>query len=240
MPAVLWNPQTFIEKNHDEQFVLGIYYGIVLAMLVYNLLLYLSIRDPIYLYYVSYISAFVLLQLTLNGLAFEYLWPTLPVWNGHALVLFLFVAILLATQFTRALLETRRVLPRTDRAMLGFTVLMGVGAARVAVGRLPHHDPARHHHRAGWSRWSISAWSGWFAGRGRQARRHLPRYAWTIFLMGAAIYPASKASASRRRCSSPTTPSRSARRSRRCCCPSPWPGLSIRLASRLFAPLLRS
>ena len=76
--TVLWSPEAFLDKNHDEQYVLGIYYGIMLAMLAYNLLLYLSIHDTIYLYYVSYISAFGLLQMTLNGLAYEYLWPGLP------------------------------------------------------------------------------------------------------------------------------------------------------------------
>lgn len=128
VPAVLWSPWTFLDKNHNEQYVLGIYYGIVLAMLVYNLLLYLSIRDTIYLHYVGYISAFVLLQLSLNGLAYEYLWPNMPVWNGHALILFLSFSVLFATQFTRALLETRQVLPKNDKVMIGLMAVMGLGA----------------------------------------------------------------------------------------------------------------
>lgn len=128
VPAVFWSPLALLNKDHDEQLALGIYYGIILAMLVYNLLLFLSVRDTIYLYYVGYISAFVLFQLTLNGLAYEYLWPGLPVWNGHALILFLLLAILLATQFTRSLLECRQEFPRNDRAMMALMILAGIGA----------------------------------------------------------------------------------------------------------------
>jgi hypothetical protein len=75
LPALLTRPEQFVAHTRNEQYLLGLYYVILLSLLLYNLLIYLSIRDSSYLYYIFYIGSYSLFQMTLNGLAFEHLWP---------------------------------------------------------------------------------------------------------------------------------------------------------------------
>jgi len=75
IPLTLWDEDHFHQKDHTEQYILGIYYGIIIVMLLYNLFLFITIRDKTYLYYVLYIASFLFWQLTQNGFAYEYFWP---------------------------------------------------------------------------------------------------------------------------------------------------------------------
>ncbi len=54
---------------------IGAYFGILAIMLLYNGLIFLFVRDLSYFLYIVYITCTGLLQLTLYGLSFQYLWP---------------------------------------------------------------------------------------------------------------------------------------------------------------------
>ncbi len=88
-------------------YVLGIIYGVLLGMLVYNLFIYLSVRDTSYLYYIFYIASFGLYQLSVNGAAVEYFWPDNPWWANAATPFFIGCAGLVGSQFARSFLQTR-------------------------------------------------------------------------------------------------------------------------------------
>lgn len=57
LPLRVWTPQAFLAKDHDEQVMQGIYYGILLSMLLYNFLIFLTIREISYLNYVHFIGS---------------------------------------------------------------------------------------------------------------------------------------------------------------------------------------
>lgn len=118
MPAVLYSAPQYVSKSRSEYYMLGLYYGVLLSMLLYTLLTYLSVRDVSHLYYIAYIAAYLFFQLTLNGLAFEYLWPQFPDWNNRMLPLSITVATLTLILLTRSFLQTRTLVPRIDRLLL--------------------------------------------------------------------------------------------------------------------------
>jgi uncharacterized coiled-coil protein SlyX len=68
----------FMYYSTNEYYFLGLYYGILLIMAVYNLLIYISVREKVYLYYVFYVLAGVLTTMTDDGLGFQYLWSEYP------------------------------------------------------------------------------------------------------------------------------------------------------------------
>lgn len=119
-PLVLWSATEFATKNHDEQFILGIYYGTLVAMFLYNLMLYLSTRDRGYLYYLLYLGNYLLFQMALNGLAFEYLWPESPRWGNVSLPVLFFLSVMGVFQFARTFLQLQSNLPRLDMICKGF------------------------------------------------------------------------------------------------------------------------
>jgi hypothetical protein len=62
----------------NEYYFLGLYYGILLIMAVYNLLVYFTVKDRVYLYYVFYVMSSAVITMTDDGLGFQYLWPDFP------------------------------------------------------------------------------------------------------------------------------------------------------------------
>lgn len=124
VPLSLWSPTAYMEELPSHIYVLGIIYGVLLVMLFYNLFIYLSVRDRSYLYYIVYIAAFGLYQVSVNGAGIEYLWPNNPWWANAATPFFIGLAALAGCQFARSFLHTHEHSPWVDRVLL---LLMGSG-----------------------------------------------------------------------------------------------------------------
>ena len=89
LPLNLWTPKSFVEKVNDEQVIVGLYYGALLVMVLYNIFLFLAVRDRCFIYYVAFIVSYVFFQLSLNGHGFEYLWPNAAWWANRAIPFFI-------------------------------------------------------------------------------------------------------------------------------------------------------
>ncbi|HEY9164624.1 MAG TPA: 7TM diverse intracellular signaling domain-containing protein [Candidatus Kryptonia bacterium] len=117
--------RAFMEYDHNTQIVLGIFYGAMLVMILYNLSLFFSIRDKTYLYYVLYVSGYTIYQLAQDGLVKEYL-----ITEGEVFFYVAYAAIgffiLFGVQFTRTYLATDR------RTKLLDHVLKVIGAGALA------------------------------------------------------------------------------------------------------------
>ncbi|GAB3830789.1 hypothetical protein GCM10028821_19680 [Hymenobacter jeollabukensis] len=113
-----------LQTAREGDLTMGPYFGILLALLAYNLLLYFSVRDKSYLYYSLYVAAFTAAQLDMTGY-WRQLWPSNL--SGAGLDLrqnfILACTIFFGTLTARAFLETPRLLPRFDR-LLRLTLLL--------------------------------------------------------------------------------------------------------------------
>lgn len=122
VPLTIYTQKAFFETTRDVQLGVGIYYGILLALLLYNLILFITLRDANYFYYVLYVGGFGVAQLCLNGLAFEYLWPDSPQLANLAIPLSMAFGMLVMHQFVRVFLDLEHRLPIGNRIALGFIV----------------------------------------------------------------------------------------------------------------------
>ena len=138
-PLLVTTPTQRLEQERVTFGWMGLYGGALLAMLLYNLMLYVSLRDRSHLYYVGYVAAFGVAQLTLNGLAFQYLWPAHPDWGNWALPLCMSTAGILLSLFAREFLGLRTHAPLADRVMQG---LQGLFLLIWPVLWLGHYAPA--------------------------------------------------------------------------------------------------
>ena len=114
VPLEVVELDTFLARTPSEHLGLGVYYGIMLGLLCYNLLLFLSVGDRTFLWYVLYVATFALGQLCLNGLAFEYLWPSHPAWANVAVLLSTGTGLVCMLVFTRLFLGLQQRLPQAD------------------------------------------------------------------------------------------------------------------------------
>ncbi|MGF6631965.1 signal transduction histidine kinase/CheY-like chemotaxis protein [Pseudomonas frederiksbergensis] len=126
-PVTLWSSTAYLEEQPVRLYVLGLIYGVLLGMLVYNLFIFLSVRDTSYLYYIVYIASFGLYQLSVNGAAVEYFWPNNPWWANAATPFFIGCSGLFGSQFARSFLRTAthsRWLDRVLLALIAFSTLV--------------------------------------------------------------------------------------------------------------------
>jgi len=127
----------FVGIATRDQMIAGLYYGIMLAMALYNLFLYIAVRDRSYLLYVLFVVVFTASQLTLDGTASRFLFP---VWPGFA-NLFTPVAIVgcqvPGVLFTQRFLDTRRQVPRVHRALDLYQAPLAIGLALALLAPYP-------------------------------------------------------------------------------------------------------
>ncbi len=123
----LFTPDAFNRNAIKRQGMLGLYYGVILVMILYNLFIFLTVRDRSFLYYVLFITSFMFMVLCLNGLSYQYLWPDQPWWANQNLPFFGFMAFFFATQFTRAILNSRQLVPWLDKGLFFLLPLALVG-----------------------------------------------------------------------------------------------------------------
>ena len=109
VPLNLWSSKAFIERQPAQLQIMGLIYGVLLGMLIYNLFILISVRDRSYLYFILYIATFGLYQLSISGTAIEYLWPDNPWWANTATPFLMGLAVLFNCLFSRRFLQTAQL-----------------------------------------------------------------------------------------------------------------------------------
>lgn len=115
-PGLIHSESTFRQKIALRQVVLGMYYGLILGLFIYNLFLFFTVRDISYLYYVLYVLGYSILQGIVDGYANLYLWPAASPWVSNRMLLVwapFFIFWLLF--FTRVFLQLKEFFPRVER-----------------------------------------------------------------------------------------------------------------------------
>ncbi len=105
LPIKYWEEKAFFEKDQLIQAVQFIFAGIMLAIALYNLLIWVFVRLASYLWYILNVVTIALVQLSLHGMTALYLWPEHPWLNNHALVSFITLNIVFVCLFTYSFLS---------------------------------------------------------------------------------------------------------------------------------------
>lgn len=107
-PLLAIEKQRFIEKVRFEDIGYGIFFGILLVMFGYNLLLYLTLRQTNFFLYICTIVCTFLIFASASGYAGRFLWPEHPMMNFYAGRLTLGVLSGVLAVFTIRFLEVRQ------------------------------------------------------------------------------------------------------------------------------------
>ncbi len=114
VPLMAWSPPAFQRKMNVETMVIGFSYGILLALAIYHLFIFFSIRENSYLFLAFIIVFPGLFSMTNIGITYQFLWPDNPAWGNKAHPFFLAMGNLATLQFARVFLNTKTVFPRLD------------------------------------------------------------------------------------------------------------------------------
>lgn len=122
LPVRIGVRRNILEQLMERDFLCGLYYGLILVMFLYNLFVYISLRDPLYLYYVAYVLILGLTQASLQGYGFRFLWPNNPSLEYYSVFVAGATSGLASMIFIRKFLNLRQAAPNM------FKVFMGVEA----------------------------------------------------------------------------------------------------------------
>lgn len=75
IPLASWNSETFYKKSLLEYVGFSIFYALLLSFMVMNLIHFIFTRELKYFWYSMYVCFFALTHLSVDGLAFQFLWP---------------------------------------------------------------------------------------------------------------------------------------------------------------------
>jgi two-component system, sensor histidine kinase LadS len=134
VPAALYTRSALTEEAARTMLWVGIYYGVLLALLLYNLALYIAVGDRTYAYYIGYVSAVGVLLLSLNGIGFQHLWAQLPHVGNALLPMSIAMALTMTLGFVDALLDLKRYQPLTARIIRALMLLLLLMTALAVVG----------------------------------------------------------------------------------------------------------
>ncbi len=115
IPLYIHNERYFMENDQSVMLGLGLYYGSMVIMILYNLFVFLSVREINYLYYVIYVASMAIFLTSLNGTSYHYLWPGSTWWNDQVLVVSLNGVVFFAILFTVGFLKIRESRPKSYR-----------------------------------------------------------------------------------------------------------------------------
>lgn len=99
----------------QNRLVENIYFGFVILMILYNLIMSVSIRDSNYFYYSMYATGMLIMIGHVKGYTFQLLWPDLPSLNQYFPIIFL-MGVLMSFIFTFKFLKSRVFSPILYRA----------------------------------------------------------------------------------------------------------------------------
>jgi hypothetical protein len=97
----------FIHYALTEYLTYGLFYGMILIFCFHNLLMFIAVKRLQYLFYVLYILSVGFYEMSVDGIAFQYLWPQSPSWNEYAYGIALFLLSVFALEFAKELLQVK-------------------------------------------------------------------------------------------------------------------------------------
>ncbi|MFN3405207.1 MAG: 7TM diverse intracellular signaling domain-containing protein [Cytophagaceae bacterium] len=98
----------YTEVLGKTNYFLGIIYGVLFLMALYNFILYLSIRDRMYIYYVIYTLCSAFFISWKDGFGFQIFWPETPVLNLYHHKTGLFLLLMAFTLYAHQFLDLKK------------------------------------------------------------------------------------------------------------------------------------
>lgn len=114
LPLLLGTERSILDETLVQNLLFGMYAGIILIMMLYNLFVAFTVRDSSYIYYIIYIFFVGLTQFFFEGLAFKFLWPDSPWMANYSSILVPFFSGISTLIFFQKFLLSKKYTPKLN------------------------------------------------------------------------------------------------------------------------------
>jgi signal transduction histidine kinase len=123
VPVILWTVEAFQVASYRTQLINGLFYGAMFIMALYQLFLFISIRDKSTGYYVLTLVSMANVIAFFQGYTFMFLYPNNPILNDDWAALTGPSFVLFSALLTRAFLNVRHFSRALDYVLIGNTII---------------------------------------------------------------------------------------------------------------------
>jgi len=127
----LMEPDNFYQSVKNTEFAWGLFYGIFIVTAIFNLFIFLALRQNLYLYYVAHVTAIAFTQAGISTHGAYYLWGSTSQWSQISHVFFVGLAMVFGVLFARPFISSKKLTPTLDKwliAMLPVGACISLGA----------------------------------------------------------------------------------------------------------------
>jgi signal transduction histidine kinase len=136
LPILVGTGPSILNQNLVQNLFFGMYMGVIIIMMLYNLFVAFTVRDSSYYYYIVYILFVGLTQFTFQGLSYKFLWPESPWIANYSSILVPFFSGISTIVFLKKFLQTKRYTPKLD---YGIDVLILLYSVACLIGMLGYY-----------------------------------------------------------------------------------------------------
>lgn len=111
VPLYVGSASAIYNSEISRNLIYGIYYGIIAVMILFNLFIFISVRDKNYFLYVIYILFVGLAQAVLDGYTYKYLWPENPWLSMQSMIFIPALTGIAVAEFFKGFLDIKRQIP---------------------------------------------------------------------------------------------------------------------------------
>lgn len=184
-PLKIYSESKLVESKHLYDIFDGIYIGLILLIIFFNLFVYYTIKENVHFYYSIYVFFEGAMVLYYKGFAYEFIFPDSPQLNSYLTILPTFVT-LSAVIFLFSFLDSKRTTPFLYKLFYLFMILASLGMIMNFVGYDGEGQMLVEFVSA------VTSVTIFFAGitSYRRGIKHAKLFviAWSIFLFGVVIY----------------------------------------------------
>jgi len=190
LPLSLWEHTYFWEQSAAISLLQALFMGGMLLISIYNLALYVFLRERVYIYYVLFVMGTLGMQSGLNGMAYQYMFPASPLLQDKIISFSMILICLYGTLNTKHFLKLKanknRLFHKLDYIIISNILLF------IPFIFLPYNDIIRP-----LILWSVVLFLTWFyygiaeLNRGNKTAR-LFVLSWVALLLGGLILALNK------------------------------------------------
>lgn len=190
LPINIWDRDKFIWLDQEEQLIKAIYYGMMLILVVYNLFLFLFIRERSYLYYAGLVVSVLVLMSGIYGYLYQYAYPNSPALQKLIILLSVPCVMLFTGLFSSYFLSLSKIAPRLNKLVMLFNILFVMSI--IGAFFLPYHISTRVSVFLAIPSSLVIMYAGLYAWYKGQVSASYFSYAWAFLVAGIVVAASSK------------------------------------------------
>jgi hypothetical protein len=118
-PLEVWNPPAYSAIQFKEMTFIGGFIGGLILMALYQLVMMVSLKDYMYLYYVLFLATAIIFELHSKGFALWFFWSNFPQAEAPATFFSFGLMIGFSVLFARRFMRSSKHVPKLDKGLLG-------------------------------------------------------------------------------------------------------------------------